>query len=219
MTIHIDGQDYTFSRPISVENFIKQEGLSPNALLATVNDKAVDLDYVIQDDATIKTITRRDELGKKVYNHTASHVLAQAVKSIFPTVKLATGPAIDGGFYYDFDFKTQPDVEDLERIEAEMMRIIKADLPMKREEVSREEAVKIMLGFQETYKLELISEISKDEVISLYRQGDFVDLCQGPHLKSTGLIKGVKLISMTGVYWRGNKRNKMLTRIYGVTID
>jgi len=147
--------------------------------------------------------------------HSASHVLAQAVKNIYPTVKLAIGPATKDGFYYDFDFKTPVTADDFPKIEKEMQRIIKADIPFVLSEVSRQQALKSMKFFNEDYKVELINDLPKGTVISFYTQGDFTDLCKGPHLKSTGEIKAVKLISVAGAYWRGSEKNKMLTRIYG----
>ncbi|MBQ7653214.1 MAG: threonine--tRNA ligase [Clostridia bacterium] len=221
MILTLRDEKKEFDAPVSIEDIAKgiSEGLGRAAICGMVDGKLVDLSYVVDHDADVRIITMHDEEAKRVYNHTCAHVLAQAVKAIFPTAKLAIGPAIENGFYYDFDFKTAPTADDLDKIEAEMKKIIKANLPMKREEVSREEALKLMGGFDETYKVELISDIPEGEAISLYRQGDFVDLCAGPHLKSTGIIKAFKLISITGAYWRGNEKNKMLTRIYGIAFD
>ena len=164
-------------------------------------------------------MTFADEEGRKVYRHTCSHILAQAIKNIFPTAKLAIGPAIENGFYYDIDFKTPITFEDLERIEKEMKAIIKAKYPIERFELSRKDALKLMSEFDEPYKLELINELPDDAVISFYKQGDFTDLCAGPHLHNTGMIKAFKLTSLTGAYWRGNEKNKMLSRIYGTCFD
>ena len=195
------------------------QGLARVALIAKVDDKFVDLDTVIDRDCTLEIITFRDEEGKKAYRHTCSHVLAQAVKSVFPTVKLAIGPAIANGFYYDFDFKTPITFDDLARIEAEMKKIIKANYPIKRFTLPKEEALRLMQEFDEPYKMELIDNLPYDSTISFYQQGDFVDLCAGPHLRSTGMIKCFKLTQLTGAYWRGDEKNKMLSRVYGTAFD
>ena len=159
------------------------------------------------------------ETGLETLRHSASHVLAQAVKNIYPTVKLAIGPSTKDGFYYDFDFKSPVTAEDFPKIEHEMASIIKADFPFIRSEVSRDTALKLMKSFGEDYKEELINDLPEGSVISLYKQGDFTDLCRGPHLKSTGEIKAVKLTSVAGAYWRGSEKNKMLTRIYGTAFE
>ena len=151
--------------------------------------------------------------------HSASHILAQAVKSIYPTVKLAIGPATKDGFYYDFDFKTPVTAEDFPKIEKEMARIIKADMPFVKSELSRAKALKLMKECSEDYKVELINDLPDGTVFSFYKQGDFIDLCKGPHVKSTGEVKAVKLISVAGAYWRGSEKNKMLTRIYGTAFE
>ncbi|MBR6772442.1 MAG: threonine--tRNA ligase, partial [Clostridia bacterium] len=154
-----------------------------------------------------------DEL--RTLRHTASHVMAQAVKRLFPEVKLAIGPAIDNGFYYDFDNAEAITAEDLPKIEAEMKKIVKSNLQLKRFELPREEAIALMEEKGEPYKVELINDLPEDAVISFYEQGDFVDLCAGPHLRYTSGVKAYKLLSITGAYWRGNEKNKMLRRIYG----
>lgn len=195
------------------------EGLARAALGAKVNGKVVDMSTIINEDCTLEILTFRDEEGKKIYRHTCSHILAQAVKSIFPTVKLAIGPAIDNGFYYDFDFKTPITLDHLVKIEDEMKKIIKANYPLKRDVMPRSEAIAKMKGFNEDYKVELINDLPEDAEITFYRQGDFVDLCAGPHLSSTGMIKAFKLTSLTGAYWRGNEHNKMLSRIYGTCFE
>ncbi len=190
------------------------EGLARNAVAAKVNGVIVDLNTIISDDAEFEVITLKDKEGLDIYRHTCSHIMAQAVKSIYPNVKLAIGPTIEDGFYYDFDFKTPIAKEDFDKIEKEMQRIIKAKLPLERIEVSREEAIKLFSSKHEDYKVELIEDLPLDSVISLYKQGDFVDLCRGPHLPNTGFIKAYKLTSIAGAYWRGSEKNKMLTRIY-----
>lgn len=158
-----------------------------------------------------------DEKEAEVYRHTSSHILAQAVKRLFPGVKLGIGPAIKEGFYYDFAYQNSFVPDDLEKIEAEMARIIKEDLPMERREMEREEAILLFTGLEEVFKVELIRDLPADVPISVYRTGEFVDLCAGPHLASTGKVRAVKLLSLAGAYWRGNEKNPMLQRIYGTS--
>ena len=191
------------------------EGLRRSALAGKVNGKLVDLSYALNDDAEVVIVTAKDPEALNIYRHTCAHVLAQAVKSIYPTCSLAIGPTIDTGFYYDIDFKTPITMDDLPKIEEEMKKIIKADLAIERFELPREDAVALMKKYKEPYKVQLIKELPEDSVISFYKQGDFTDFCRGPHLPSTGLIKAFKLTSIAGAYWRGNEKNKMLTRIYG----
>lgn len=194
------------------------EGLARNSLVAKVNGKAMDMNFALDKDAEVEFLTFKDEEGKKAYRHSSSHILAQAVKHLYPDVKDAIGPAIEKGFYYDFDFITPLDKENgLEKIEEEMKKIIKADYKFERQEVSKKEAMEMMKN--EPYKLELIEGLADDVTITLYKQGDFVDLCSGPHVPSTGYIKAIKLTSATGAYWRGDEKNKMLTRIYGTSFD
>lgn len=195
------------------------EGLARNALCAGLNGKLTGLDTPVEEDAELRIYTFKDEEGREVYRHTTSHILAQAVKNIYPTVKLAIGPAIKDGFYYDFEFKTPITQEDFPKIEAEMQRIIKANLPLVRNELSRQEAEALFRKFAEDYKIELLSAIPEGETVSTYTQGEFTDLCRGPHLSSTGKVKAFKLTSVAGAYWRGDSKNKMLTRIYGTCFD
>ena len=192
------------------------EGLARNAVAAKVNGVLVDLSHTLGEGDKLEIVTLKDKEGLEVYRHTCAHVLAQAVKTIFPTCKLAIGPVIENGFYYDFDFNTPITQDDFAKIEAEMAKIIKANSPITRFELPREEAVKLMSEYSEKYKVELIEDLPEDSVISFYKQGSFTDLCRGPHLPSTGKIKAFKLVSIAGAYWRGNEKNKMLTRIYGV---
>lgn len=212
-----DGKKLEFKQEVTVAAIAERisESLKRNAVCGKVNGKLVDLSHVINEDASVDIFTLKDKEGMNVFRHTCAHVLAQAVKSIFPTCRLAIGPVIENGFYYDFDFTTPVTQADLAKIEQEMKKIIKSDLPIERFEISRKEAIKIFKGFKETYKLELAEDIPDGEPISIYKQGAFVDLCKGPHLPSTGKIKAFKLTSITGAYWRGNENNKMLTRIYG----
>lgn len=191
------------------------EGLARTALSGQVDGTTHEMTYTPETDCTVTFLTFEDEDGRKTYRHTASHVLAQAVKRIYPNAKLAIGPAIDDGFYYDFDFETPITNDDLGKIEDEMRKIIKEDETLERFELPRADAIALMKEKNEPYKVELIEDLPEDAVISFYKQGDFTDLCAGPHLMSTGKLKAVKLQYTAGAYWRGNEKNKMLTRIYG----
>lgn len=195
------------------------EGLARNALIARMNGKLVDLTRTIDEDCTLEILTFKDEEGRNAYRHTCAHILAQAVKNLYPDAKLAIGPAIKTGFYYDFDLPSPITMDDLPRIEKEMESIIKADLPIERSVVTRKQALTRMRGFDEIYKLQLIEDLPRGSEITLYTQGNFVDLCAGPHLMSTGKVKCFKLTQITGAYWRGNEQNKMLTRIYGTAFE
>lgn len=193
-------------------------GLYKAACVAKINGKVADLRTPITEDCKVEILTFDDEAGKKAYWHTTSHILAQAVLRLIPDAVFAIGPAIDNGFYYDFDLPRTLTPEDMEKIEAEMKKIIKENLPLERFELAPKEATKLMEEKKQTYKVELIAEhAGKGERISLYRQGEFVDLCAGPHLMSTGCVKAVKLTNCTGAYWRGDANNKMLQRVYGVS--
>lgn len=210
-----------FENPMALSDIAKavSEGLAREALVAKVNGELKDMSFVLDGDAEVNFYTVKDPEGLDVYRHTCSHVLAQAVKSVYPTSKLAIGPTIEDGFYYDFDFVTPITQDDFAKIEDEMKKIIKSDLPISRFELPRKQAVKLMKDLGETYKVELIKDLPEDAVISFYKQGAFVDLCRGPHLPSTGKIKAFKLLSLTGAYWRGNEKNKMLTRIYATAFE
>ena len=191
------------------------EGLARNAVCAKVNGALVDLSHVMKEGDTLEIITLKDKEGLNVYRHTCAHVLAQAIKTIYPTCKLSIGPVIENGFYYDIDFVTPIAQTDLAKVEAEMKKIIKSNLPIERFTLPRNEAIALMKGYKENYKVELIEDLPEGEEISFYKQGNFVDLCRGPHLPSTGKIKAFSLTSIAGAYWRGDEHNKMLTRIYG----
>ena len=190
-------------------------GLARASLAARLDGEIVEMNHVADKGGKIEFLTFEDEDGRKVYRHTASHVLAQAVKRLYPNTKLAIGPAIDNGFYYDFDTEIPFTADVLEKLEAEMKKIIKEDLPLVRSVKPREEAVKYMEEKGEPYKVELINDLPEGSIVSFYTQGDFTDLCAGPHLASTGKLKAIKLTSCTGAYWRGNEKNKMLSRVYG----
>ncbi len=192
------------------------EGLARVATCGEVDGKIKDLRYKLDEDCNLVIHTfESSKEGKKAYWHTTSHIMAQAVKRLFPNVKFAIGPSIDEGFYYDFDVENPFTDEDKKNIEEEMKKIIKEDIEIKRFSLPKEEALKLMEG--QIYKQELISELSEGEEISFYEQGDVVDLCAGPHLTSTGKVKAVKILSSSGAYWRGNEKNKMLQRIYGIS--
>ena len=212
-----DGSILEFEKGITVGEVASaiSEGLFRNAVCGKVNGELVDLSEKIENDCSLEIVTLKDKEGLDVYRHTCSHVLAQAVKNIFPTSKLAIGPTIENGFYYDIEFKTPITQQDLQKIENEMKEIIKSDLPIERIVYSKTNALKVFNSFSESYKIELINDLPPRSVISCYKQGDFMDLCRGPHLPSTGKIKAFKLTSITGAYWRGDEKNKMLTRIYG----
>ena len=198
---------------IDIANDIS-EGLGRAACAGEVNGEVVDLRTVIEEDSTLSILTFNDEAGKAAYRHTCSHVLAEAVKRLYPEAKLAIGPSIDTGFYYDFEHAPFSR-EDLDKIEAEMKKVIKENAKIERFTMPREEAIKFMEEKGEPYKVELIRDLPEDAIISFYSQGDFVDLCAGPHLMKTGAIKAFKLISSSGAYWRGKSDNQMLARIYG----
>ena len=191
------------------------EGLARNAVAAKVNGKEVDLSHILGEGDTLEILTLKDKEGLHIYRHTCAHVLAQALKTIYPTCKLAIGPVIENGFYYDIDFVTPITKDDLAKIEAEMQKIIKSNLPVERFTLPREEAIRLMEGYDEKYKVQLIEDLPEGEEISFYKQGSFTDLCRGPHLPSTGKIKAFRLTGIAGAYWRGDEHNKMLTRIYG----
>ena len=193
-------------------------GLARQATCATVDGKVVDLRYVLDKDCNLEIHTFESSLeGKKAYWHTTSHIMAQAVKRINPKACLAIGPAIDEGFYYDFDVEKPFTDEDKAKIEQEMKKIIKEDLPIERFTLPREEAIQFMKEKNEPYKVELIEDLPEGEEISFYKQGEFTDLCAGPHLMSTGKVKAVKILSSSGAYWRGDEHNKMLQRIYAIS--
>ena len=197
-----DGSSKEYANGMTVLDIAKDlsEGLARVTLGAIVDGKVVEANTVLDKDCNLQILTFRDPEGRKIYRHTCAHVLAQAVKTVYPTVKLAIGPAIDDGFYYDFDFTTPISMEQLDKVEEEMKRIIKANYPLERFVLPRKEALKLMKGFDEPYKVELINDLPKDAEISFYRQGNFTDLCAGPHLPSTGMIKAFKLTSLTGAY-------------------
>jgi threonyl-tRNA synthetase len=191
------------------------EGLARVAMAAEINGDVTDLRTVLEDGDSLNILTFETEGGREAFSHTASHILAQAVLRLYPDAKLAIGPAIEDGFYYDFDVEVPFTQEDLEKIEAEMKKIVKEKLPIERFELPREEAISLMKEMNQPYKVELIEDLPEGERITFYKQADFVDLCAGPHIPDTGRVKALKLLSSTGAYWRGDSKNKMLSRIYG----
>jgi len=214
-----DGSVRQYPEGTTIADIVKDISmkLAKSAVAAQVNGRTVDLSTKLHEDCQLNILTFDDEEGKKVFWHTSSHIMAQAVKRLFPDAKLSIGPAIDNGFYYDFDVEKPFSPDDLQTIEEEMNRIVKEDLPLERFVLPREQAIEFVKEKGEPYKVELIGDIPEGEEISFYRQGDFVDLCSGPHLPSTGMVKAIKLLSVAGAYWRGDEKNKMLQRIYGVS--
>ena len=215
-----DGKVLEVEKGKSILEVAKQisEGLARMATCGEMNGEVKDLRFKLEKDCKLNINTfENGEDGKKAYWHTTAHIMAQAIKRLYPNVQLAIGPAIANGFYYDFDTEHRFSEEDFEKIEQEMKKIIKEDLPIERFELSREEAIKLMKEANESYKVELIEDLPEDEVLSFYKQGEFTDLCAGPHLMSTGKVKAVKLLSTSGAYWRGNENNKMLQRIYAIS--
>ena len=216
-----DGSVKEVQKGISVLDLAKEisEGLARNATAGKVNGEVKDLRYKIEEDSEVEILTfENSEDGKKAYWHTTSHIMAQAIKRIYgKDIKLAIGPSIANGFYYDFDVKENISSEDFEKIEDEMKKIIKEDLPIERYTLPRNEAIKFMKELGEDYKVELIEDLPEGEEISFYKQGEFTDLCAGPHLMSTGKVKAVKILSSSGAYWRGDEHNKMLQRFYGIS--
>lgn len=190
-------------------------GLAKAAVAGKVNGELKDLSYTLIQDAEVEIITVDSEEGLKILRHSTSHLMAEAVRNLFPGTILGIGPAIDNGFYYDFDSEHVFTPEDLEKIEAEMRRLVKENKSYERKEISRSDSLKYFSEEGEKYKVELIEDLPEDEVISMYTQGNFTDLCAGPHIPSTGVVKAFKLMNVAGAYWRGSEKNKMLQRIYG----
>ena len=212
-----DGSVKEYAQAMSVIDIAKDlsEGLARAACAGEVDGEVVDLRTVVDHDAAVNILTAKDEKGLSALRHTTSHVMAQAVKRLYPNTKLAIGPSIADGFYYDMEFETPLTSDDFEKIEAEMKKIVKEDLKIERFTLPREKAIEFMKEKEEPYKVELIEDLPEGEEISFYQQGDFVDLCAGPHILYTKGIKAFKLTSIAGAYWRGSEKNKMLTRIYG----
>ena len=216
-----DGTKKEYEQGVSVLDIAKDlsEGLARNACAGKINGELVDLRKAVNEDCELEILTFNDKEGQWAFRHTGAHILAQAVKNLYPNVKLAIGPAIDNGFYYDFDSEKHFSDEELAAIEKEMKKIVKAKYPIEYFELPREEALKLMEEKGESYKVELINDLPEGETISFYKQGDFVDLCAGPHLLSTKPVEAFKLLSCAGAYWKGSEKNKMLYRIYGTAFN
>lgn len=212
-----DGSKREYEGPVTVAQVAASigAGLAKAALAGRVDGKLVDLSHVIDGDAAVAIITARDPEGLEIIRHSTAHLMAQAVKELFPEAQVTIGPAIENGFYYDFSYTRAFTPEDLKAIEARMDELVKKNIPIVREEMPREEAIDFFKALGEHYKAEIIASIPAGEVISLYRQGDFVDLCRGPHVPSTGCLKVHHLMKVAGAYWRGDSKNEMLQRIYG----
>lgn len=216
-----DGSVKEFENELSVLEIAKSisEGLARAVVAASVNEEVVGLDYVVKEDCTLNLFKFDDIEGKDVFRHTSAHMLAQAIKRLYPEAKFAIGPSIENGFYYDIDLEQRLTMDDLAKLEAEMKKIAKEDQKLERFELSKEEALAWAKENGEIYKEELINDLPEGEIISFYKQGDFTDLCRGPHLLSTKKVKAVKLLSVAGAYWRGDEKNKMLQRIYGISFE
>ncbi|WP_373051731.1 threonine--tRNA ligase [Thioalkalivibrio sp.] len=212
-----DGSRREYDAPVSVLDVARDigPGLAKAALAGKVDGQLVDVRHEISDDADLAIVTDRDPEGVEIIRHSTAHLLAQAVKELFPNAQVTIGPVIDTGFYYDFAFERAFTPEDLEKIEKRMKELAKADLPVERSVMERDEAVVYFRNMGEEYKAEIIASIPEEQEISLYRQGDFVDLCRGPHIPSTGRLRAFKLTKVAGAYWRGDSNNEMLQRIYG----
>ena len=216
-----DGSAKEYAAGTTLGEAVKQlsNSLAKKVLAANVNGELTDLREELVDGSEVAFLTFEDDGGKHTLRHTASHILAQAVKRLWPEAKLAIGPAIDKGFYYDIDLEQNLTPEDLSKIEKEMSRIVKENLPITKSVMSRQEAIEFFKSKNEDYKVELIQDLPEDAIISCYSQGDFIDLCAGPHVASTGKVKAFKLQSIAGAYWRGDEKNKMLQRIYGTAFE
>ncbi len=212
-----DGSQRQFDHPVSIRDvaFNIGAGLARAALAGKVNGDLVDTNHIIEQDADIAIITERDEEGLDIIRHSTSHLMAQAVKQLYPDAQVTIGPVIEDGFYYDFSYKPGFTPEDLTKIEKRMHELVKLDIPVVRDEISREAGIAKFRSMGEEYKAEILEDIPKGETLSLYGQGDFVDLCRGPHVPSTGKLKAFKLMKLAGAYWRGNSDNEMLQRVYG----
>ncbi|HEC28504.1 MAG TPA: threonine--tRNA ligase [Gammaproteobacteria bacterium] len=212
-----DGSQRTFANPVTIEEIAADigPGLARAALAGKVDGQILDTSHVIENDTSLSIITDRDEEGLEIIRHSTAHLLAQAVKTLFPKAQVTIGPVIENGFYYDFSYEESFTPDDLVAIEKKMMELAKQDLKVERSVMPREEAIDFFLNMGEKYKSEIIGDIPHGQIISLYKQGDFIDLCRGPHVPGTGRIKAFKLMKIAGAYWRGNSDNEMLQRIYG----
>ena len=215
-----DGSKRDFNDPVTVAEIAESigPGLAKAALAGRVDGDLVDTSHTVANDAQVAIVTERDDDGVDVLRHSCAHLMAQAVQRLFPKAQVTIGPVIDDGFFYDFAFERPFTPEDLAEIEKTMSAIVKENLQVERSVMSREEAVTLFKKMGEDYKVEIIESIPGDEDLSFYRQGEFVDLCRGPHVPSTGKFKAFKLTTVAGAYWRGNSDNEMLQRIYGLSL-
>ncbi len=216
-----DGSVREYAKGITIAEAVAQigRGLAKAALAAKLNGEVVDLSARLNEDCALQVLTFKDEEGREVFRHTSTHIMAQAVKRLFPEAKLTVGPPLEHTYYYDIDMPRSLTVDDLPAIEAEMQKIVEADYPMVRSEVEREEAKRFFAEKNEDWKILLVDKVPEGEAISMYTQGEFTDLCAGPHVPSTGRIKAFKLLSVAGAYWEGNQENKQLQRIYGTSFE
>ena len=212
-----DGSQRVFENPVSVREVAAAigPGLARAALAGKVDGRLVDTSHLIAEDATLALITERDPEGLEIIRHSSAHLLAHAVKQLYPSAQVTIGPVIENGFYYDFAFERPFTPDDLTRIQARMEELAGRDIPISRSVMARDEAVAFFRSLGEEYKAQIIADIPADQALSLYRQDDFIDLCRGPHVPSTGKLKAFKLMKVAGAYWRGDSRNAMLQRIYG----
>ncbi|MDH5300867.1 MAG: threonine--tRNA ligase [Gammaproteobacteria bacterium] len=212
-----DGSKRSFDAPVTIHDVAANigPGLAKAALAGKIDGKLLDTSHLIETDVALAIITERDEEGLEVIRHSSAHLLAQAVKQLYPKAQVTIGPVIDNGFYYDFSYAAGFSPDDLAKIEKRMEELVKADTPIQRKLMPRDEAIAFFLNMGEKYKAEIIRDLPESEAISLYEQGDFIDLCRGPHVPSTGRLKAIKLMKVAGAYWRGNAKNEMLQRIYG----
>ena len=212
-----DGSQRQFEQSVSIADVAADigPGLAKAALAGEVDGRLRDTSFVLESDASLRIITSKDSEGIEVIRHSTAHLLAQAVKRLFPSAQVTIGPVIEDGFYYDFSYPDGFSPEDIDHIAAEMRRIVQDDLPVSREVMSRGEAIQYFRQDGEEYKAKIIEDIPEDDEISLYRQGEFIDLCRGPHIPNTGKLGHFKLTKLAGAYWRGDSDNEMLQRIYG----
>ena len=214
-----DGSERKFEQPVTVMDVANDigPGLAKATLAGKVNGKLVDASYKIENDVALSIVTERDEEGLEIIRHSTAHLLAQAVKQLFPAAQVTIGPVIEDGFYYDFSYAPGFTPEDMAAIEKCMEELAKQDIPVERSVMMREAAIEFFRDMGEEYKARIIEDIPHGEELSLYRQGDFIDLCRGPHVPSTGKLKAFKLMKLAGAYWRGDSKNEMLQRVYGTS--
>jgi threonyl-tRNA synthetase len=212
-----DGSQKQFDQPVTIHQVAESigPGLAKVALAGKINDELYDTSHTISDDVALSIVTPKDDDGLEVLRHSCAHLMAQAVQRLFPSAQVTIGPVIEDGFFYDFAYERPFTPEDLEAIEKEMVKISKENIQVERSVMSRDEAVELFRGMNEGYKVQILESIPTDEDLSFYKQGDFIDLCRGPHVPDTGKLQAFKLTKVAGAYWRGDSKNEMLQRIYG----